>query len=65
MKIIYKVVLSPDTIQTRIIECVDYVSIGKRSISYRLRFKEKWIHSLRLDSVFNVRILEDDFNNEN
>lgn len=65
MKILFKVVLAPDTIVNRVIENVDYISVGKRSISYRLKDKEQWIHTLRFDSVSHIRILEDGSKNEN
>ena len=65
MKILYKVILAPDTVVSKVIEDVDYISIGRRSLSYRLRSKEKWIHSLRFDSVEHIRVLEDGSKNEN
>ena len=65
MKIVFKVVLRPDIIVTKVIEDVDYISIGKHSLSYRLRNKEQWIHTLRFDSVSHIRILEDGQKNEN
>ena len=59
MKIIYKVVVAPNIVEEKIVKDVDYVTAGKRSLSYRLRGKKKWIFTIRLDEVFHLRILED------
>lgn len=59
MKITVKLVVKPGDILTKVITDVDYVSVGKRSLSYRLRDNEKWIHSIPYNSVENIRIDED------
>lgn len=65
MKILCKLAVNPDLIVNRVIENVDYISVGKKSISYRLKDKENWIHTLRFDTFSHIRILEDGAENEN
>lgn len=65
MKIVYKLMTEPNVIVERIIDNVDYINVGKKSISYRLRDRA-WIYSIRYDSVSHIRVLEDGKNeNEN
>lgn len=60
MKIIYKVIKYIDTVEEITIKDVDYVTVGKRSLSYRKRGKKQFIFTMRLDEVHHLRILEDD-----
>lgn len=60
MKLVYKVQIDDNTVVDKCIPDIEFISVGTRSLSYRLRGKNKWLFSLRYCDIHHIRVFEDD-----